>query len=164
PLDVRLEGRDRVAVGDPDDRLGRQVEGRGDLELAQGPLDRRLVADVAADDLHPVDQPGPHQLALGHPVAHQADHVRPGVEPAHPTPPRGRHAPARATSTRARAAPLPGAGGASQNPRLAATLSTAPRPAPRDRSGPCTPGTYPWRRRSPRGDSPPAPRPPPGAS
>ena len=41
----------------PDDRLRGQVEDGVDLVLAQGPLEQRLVADVAADDLDPVDQP-----------------------------------------------------------------------------------------------------------
>ena len=49
--DVRLKGRHRIAVGDAHDRLGRQMEHRIDLVLAQDALYQRRVADVAEDDV-----------------------------------------------------------------------------------------------------------------
>ena len=66
----------RLAIAD--DRLGRQVDDRVDLVLAEGPLEHRLVAHVAADQLDPVGQAAADELALGHPVADQADDVGPG--------------------------------------------------------------------------------------
>ena len=58
-----------------DDRLRGQVDDGVDLVFAEHALQQRLVAHVAADDLHPFELPRPHQLALRHPVAHQADDV-----------------------------------------------------------------------------------------
>ena len=46
-----------------------------DLVLAERALEQRAVADVAADHADPLEQAGADQLALGHPVAQQADHV-----------------------------------------------------------------------------------------
>ena len=42
-------------------------------------FEQGLVADVAADDLDPIDEAGADQLRAGHPVADQADDVGPGV-------------------------------------------------------------------------------------
>ena len=53
-----------------------------DLVFAQGALEQVLVADIAAHDLDPIDQAGPHQLALRHPVADQAHHIRAALQQA----------------------------------------------------------------------------------
>ena len=67
----------RLAIAD--DRLRGEVEDGVDLVLAEGALEGLEVADVAADDVH-ADRAAPaaHQLALRHPVAHQADDVGAG--------------------------------------------------------------------------------------
>ena len=77
--DVRVERGDRIAVGDADGRLRRQVEDRRDLVLAERALERLLIAHVAADDADPVEQSGGDQLRARHPVAHQATTSAPGA-------------------------------------------------------------------------------------
>src|SRR5262249_12392141 len=63
-----------------DDRLGGEVEHGRDLELAEHALEELLVADVAPHHLHPLEEAAPRGLALGYPVAHQADDVGLRVE------------------------------------------------------------------------------------
>ena len=97
PLDVGLERRDGVAVGDADDGLRRQMKDGVDLMFAQRPLQQRLVAHVAAHQFDFVDHAAADQFALRHPVAHQADDVRPGrhavAAPASCPPVRSRRSP-----------------------------------------------------------------------
>ena len=64
-FDSKVETGLRLAT--PHDRLGREVDDGVDLVLAQRPLQQRLVADVAADQVHPADQVRLDQLALREP-------------------------------------------------------------------------------------------------
>jgi len=51
------------------------VENRIDLVLAQSALDSVPVADVAANDLHPLDRAAAHELALRNPIPHETHHI-----------------------------------------------------------------------------------------
>ena len=55
--------------------IGRNDEGLMVLGLAEGAFQRRLIAHVATDDFYVIEQPAAHQLALRHPVAHEAKDV-----------------------------------------------------------------------------------------
>ena len=78
--DVGLEGRNRVAVGDAHDRLGRQVDDaarsrirRGRARPAPGRKRRRAPRRPARADRA-------RRFAVRHPVAHQADDAGAGVQ------------------------------------------------------------------------------------
>jgi hypothetical protein len=74
-LDVGLKRRNRIAIGNAHDCLGSEVDDGIDLIFTQDPRQQGLVANVTADHLDLFDLPGPHQFALGHPVAHQCNHI-----------------------------------------------------------------------------------------
>ena len=74
-LDVRGKSRNRIAIGDADDGLCRQVKDDFDLILAERTFDEIAVDDIAAhgDDLF--NAAAAHKFALRNPVAHQAHHI-----------------------------------------------------------------------------------------
>src|SRR5215213_1328117 len=74
-LNVRLEGGDGISLRHADDRLCREMEHGVHLVLAQHALQKRLIANVAADRPHPSERAAPHELTLRYPVAHQTHDV-----------------------------------------------------------------------------------------
>src|SRR5438309_4645977 len=82
PGHVGLEGRDRVAVSDCDDGLCGEMYHSVNLVFAERALYLRLVAQVAAHHFDLLKQTPAHQLALRHPVAHQAHCIRAHVKQA----------------------------------------------------------------------------------
>ncbi len=54
--DIGLEGGDRIAIGNGNDRLSSQVNNRIDFVFAQGPFQDFTVADISPDNLDLIDQ------------------------------------------------------------------------------------------------------------
>ena len=85
---------DRIAVGDADDGLGRQMEHRVDLVLAERAFEQHLIAHIAAHDAHPPVETEFDKAGARHPVAHERNDIgaklRPGVRPASRRPDRCR--------------------------------------------------------------------------
>src|SRR5262245_61963342 len=73
--DIGLEGRDRVAICDADDRLCREMNDRIDLVLAKGALDECLLAHVSSNGPDLFRQAGADELGMRHRVADQADKI-----------------------------------------------------------------------------------------
>src|SRR4029077_16847239 len=74
-LDIGGEGRYRVAIGDADDGLGRQMEDNFDFVLAQGALDQVTVDNIAAYGIDLLNTSAAHEFALRNPVPSQATHT-----------------------------------------------------------------------------------------
>src|SRR5712664_228415 len=77
PANVCLESADRVSVCNPDCGLCGQVKDGVDLVLTKNPFDELLVTYVAAHPVHFVDEARPHEVALRHPITHEANHIGP---------------------------------------------------------------------------------------
>src|SRR5262249_57225976 len=75
PLDVALERGQRAAVGDANNRVGRQMEDGLHLVLGESAFEQRLILDTTADNVDAGNQAGPGQLRAAHLIAHQPDDV-----------------------------------------------------------------------------------------
>src|SRR5262249_47482438 len=78
-LNIALECRYGIAVGDADDRLCRQMNHGVDFVFTEGALDQIAVAYIAAHHIHALEGAAAHQLALWHPIADEADDAGAGL-------------------------------------------------------------------------------------
>src|ERR1700720_4570518 len=79
-LDIGGESRNRVAIGDPDNGLGRQMKDDLDFVLAENSLDEIAVGNIAAHGIDLLNAAAAHEFALWNPVAHQGNNIRAGFE------------------------------------------------------------------------------------